>query len=190
MKCSIILLLFIQIIYVLAKKEQTTTEKKEVLVINIEISGVDQVISSKREATMIKFTGTVDHPNFKGTVLTGGVDTQFQENDKKRTLSARYMIEGTDAEGQECKIFVENNGLSDTPTSMVSQTYPRIVTNCKSLEYLEEANLTGTLEMQGMMGVIIRIYDEGTPSKAKKGKNQKCWSIDLGFECCQRCKNN
>jgi hypothetical protein len=185
MKWTIILLLLIQIAYVLA-------EKKEVLAISIDINGADSVRSSKREATMIKFTGSINHANFKGKVLTGGVDTQIQEQGQRRTLSARYMLDGTDARGQKCKIFIENNGIADNSGS-ISNTTPKIITDCKSLEYLEDANLSGTLEMRGM-GVFIRVFDEGTPKQSNNNQqnqnqqqNEKCWSLSLGYDCCNHC---
>jgi hypothetical protein len=182
MKCALILLLFI--IHVVS----VFGEKREVLAINIDINGVDSVKSSKREATMIKFTGSIDHPNFKGKVLPGGVDTQVQESGKGRTLSARYILDGTDAKGQKCKIFIENNGDSGSNGGM-NNTKPKVITDCKSLEYLEDSNLSGTIESRGM-GVYIRIFDEGTsssPVNNAQGNKDSCWSKKLGYDCCNDC---
>jgi hypothetical protein len=59
---------------------------------------------------MILFHGDADCDNFHGKVLPGGVDTQVQYQGEKRSLSARYILEGTDIDGCSCRIFVENEG--------------------------------------------------------------------------------
>lgn len=62
---------------------------------------------------MISFTGTATGKYFTGKVLPGGVDTQIIGKDKERhTLSARYILEGKDFNGDDCKIYIENNGYA------------------------------------------------------------------------------
>jgi hypothetical protein len=56
-------------------------------------------------------------------VIGAGVDTQKIEKDGPAFLSARYMLEGTDADNNPCRLYIENNG-SDfdncTPTIYAS----------------------------------------------------------------------
>ena len=63
---------------------------------------------------MIPFGGTASGPYFTGRIAGHGVDTQNIGRDGRARLSARYMLEGEDAEGRPCRIFVENQGSSET----------------------------------------------------------------------------
>lgn len=124
---------------------------KEVLTIKIDIAGAQTVTADTVSVTMIPFSGSVDCANFKGKVLPTGVDTQIG-GPTSRTLSARYMIQGTDATGAECSIFIENNG------NMREQfTHPVVVTDSKALSYLNGAPLLGKLDFS-TGGLVIRIY--------------------------------
>ena len=57
---------------------------------------------------MIPFTGVSEGPYFFGKTLGTGVDTQKIGKDGSFLLSARYMLEGEDCEGNACRIFIEN----------------------------------------------------------------------------------
>ncbi len=103
---------------------------------------------------MIHFTGEADCKNFKGKILDGGVDTQ-KIDDGKTFLSARYILEGTDFEGNPCKIFIENNGEVKTGEQLI--TIPSVTTDSKALEYLETSALKGTIE-SWEKGVIVHIF--------------------------------
>ena len=72
-------------------------------------------------------------------------------------MSARYMLEGIDSEGQSCRIFIENNG---TDINGDIQTTPMILTDSKVLAWLETAELTGRLDFAGEE-MIIRIFSTG-----------------------------
>ena len=101
---------------------------------------------------MIPFTGTVDGPFFKGKTVGTGVDTQKIGTDGTFLLSARYMLEGTDAEGNACRIFVENQGNEQ------AGFVPRIVTDSPLLKKCEKKDLYATLEgIPG--GVTVRIRE-------------------------------
>src|SRR5690554_4516271 len=80
---------------------------------------------------MISFAGTATGKYFTGKVLPGGVDTQIIGKDKERhTLSARYILEGKDFNGDDCKIYIENNGYAvKNPNNVLFRTYPKIITN-------------------------------------------------------------
>lgn len=117
---------------------------------------VDQSFAVKGRtggATMLLFSGYAEGENFKGRILPGAVDCQ-KTNADKFTLSARYILEGEDREGKNCKIFIENNGASDEKG--VIHTEPLIYTDSDSLKWLETVPLTGHIsEKDGM--IIIHI---------------------------------
>lgn len=80
-----------------------------------------------------------------------GVDTQRIGQDGKTRLSARYMLEGQDAAGNACRIFIENQG------SWEDGFTPRIVTDSPLLKDWETADLGATVEgIPG--GVLVRIF--------------------------------
>ena len=110
-----------------------------------------RVSGKQTEIVMIPFTGTVAGDLFTGKTVGPGVDTQKIGKDGSFLLSARYMLEGTDAAGNACRIFIENQGNEDTGF------IPRIVTDSPLLQAWETANLYSTLEgIPG--GVIVRIF--------------------------------
>ena len=133
--------------------------KEPVLTVDVILDDIIEVNGSTGVAAMILFHGNCSCKNFEGKILPGGVDTQKQEHGKERLLSARYVLEGTDLEGQKCRIFIENNGAITEPgPGAVIKTTPKIYTDSKALKLLETAKLSGTVEgKEG--GVFISIYD-------------------------------
>ena len=111
----------------------------------------------KGEALMILFEGTADCDNFKGRVLPGAVDTQKEIYGSVRTLSARYILEGRDKSGKECRIFVENNGAAKN--GKIEETTPIVLTDSSELKYLETEKLAGAIAPTET-GVVIRIFLE------------------------------
>ena len=100
---------------------------------------------------MIPFTGVSDGPYFFGKTLGTGVDTQKIGKDGSFLLSARYMLEGEDCEGNACRIFVENQGNEQ------EGFVPRIVTDSPALKDWEGFDLYSTIEgIPG--GVLVRIF--------------------------------
>lgn len=128
---------------------------KEVLTINVRIKEALEVKGSTNGATMILFDGDCDCDNFKGKILPGGVDTQRIGKDGFVSLSARYIMEGIDRDGQPCRIFIENNGEIQSDGRIV--TSPCILTDSDALKHLETAALTGTVE-GAPDGVVIHIF--------------------------------
>ena len=127
----------------------------EVLTINVRITGVNEVKGHTGTARMILFDGTVDCDNFKGKILPGGVDTQKESEGKPTLLSARYILEGVDKDGNEAHIFIENNG--EFKEDGDNTTVPRVFTDSPSLAFLETSDLYGTIEgIEG--GVRIHIF--------------------------------
>ena len=127
----------------------------EVLTFDVEITGNEAVKGKSGEAAMILFGGSADCENFHGKILPGGVDTQVEWLGQKRTLSARYILEGVDKAGQSCRIFVENNGMTKGEEEI--KTTPRILTDSEALSYLEQEELFGTITPTEK-GVTIHIF--------------------------------
>ena len=102
---------------------------------------------------MIPFTGVSSGPFFFGKTLGTGVDTQKIGRDGSFLLSARYMLEGEDCEGNACRIFIENRGNEQ------EGFIPRIVTDSPVLKSWEEMALYSTIEgIPG--GVTVRIFQK------------------------------
>ena len=102
---------------------------------------------------MIPFTGVSEGPYFFGKTLGTGVDTQKIGKNGSFLLSARYMLEGTDAAGNACRIFIENQGNEQ------EGFVPRIVTDSPVLKHWEETELVSTI--QGIPGgVMVRVYQK------------------------------
>ena len=108
------------------------------------------VEGGSRKIVMVPFDGQAEGPLFTGRIVGTGVDTQTIENGGI-TLSARYMMEGKDAEGNPCRIFVENQGNGK------SGFHPMIVTDSALLREWETAELSATVE-GAPGGVTVRIY--------------------------------
>lgn len=84
---------------------------------------------------MVSFNGSVMGKYFNGQVLGSGTDTQFAYKDGRVLLSARYLLQGTDIDGQSCRVFIENNG------SFEDGFTPRLVTDIKALSEFEDTPL-------------------------------------------------
>lgn len=131
---------------------------QEILTIQVTIKECLEVKGKGAEAAMLAFDGECDCDNFKGKILSYGVDTQKQWYPDVRTLSARYMLEGIDKDGEHCRIFIENNGFANE-NGIVEETTPRIITDSKCLSWMETVQLTGTITPKDN-GVVIHIFSE------------------------------
>ncbi len=130
---------------------------KQILTIHVTLHQTVKMISEDHTICMIHFSGHCDNEFFHGKVLEGGIDTQVIEADGHGTLSARYILEGTDCDGAECRIYIENNGKLAPNEPIV--TTPVIYTNSAALKWAEKAVLTGTV-LPEKDGVLISIYAE------------------------------
>ena len=119
--------------------------------IDIRITGSQFVAGHTRDICMIEFGGTATGAYFNGEVIGTGVDTQKIEKTKEMVLSARYMLEGKDAEGNDCRIFIENNG------SDFGNCKPTIYTNSPLLADWETSELQAKV-IPNETGVKIEIY--------------------------------
>ena len=99
---------------------------------------------------LLYFHARAEGKFFNGETVTDGIDTQVFRSGNF-TMSARYMLEGTDCEGQKCRVFIENNGTS------LQDCKPVIYTDSKALAFLMDSKLTALGEIIDD-GVIIRIH--------------------------------
>lgn len=119
--------------------------------IEIRIKGSQFVAGHTRDVCMIEFGGTATGSYFNGEVIGTGVDTQKIEKSKEMVLSARYMLEGKDSAGNNCRIFIENNG------SDFSNCKPTVYTDSSLLADWETSDLTAKV-IPNDNGVLIQIY--------------------------------
>lgn len=123
----------------------------EIITILITILGSTMVSNGTESTNFIPFSGEAKSEYFVGKVINGGVDTQrYSQNGG--SLSARYILEGTDCAGKQCKIFIENNGKFGDPF-----TTPKIITDSDTLKFLNTTPLKGKLDMADGK-LTIRIY--------------------------------
>ena len=129
-------------------------DKKLILDIKIEFNGKTVSLESGNEAVvMIPFAGYVATGDiFTGIVEPCGVDTQVVNEAKIRHMSARYMLTGKDAEGNDCHIYIENNGFFDEweghaaldPEKPMFRTVPTFITDSPVLKpYLHTRKFLG-----------------------------------------------
>ncbi|MBR5682096.1 MAG: hypothetical protein IKW96_02270 [Ruminococcus sp.] len=110
------------------------------------------VRGSVTEVVMVPFSGTAHSEHFRGEVMGNAVDTQkYSLSSGKCRLSARYMLQGTDRNGQSCRIFIENEQQGDNCWK------PTIVTDSEYLRSWEKLPLTATVDITES-GVTVRIY--------------------------------
>lgn len=106
---------------------------------------------------MLLFDGYCEGEYFNGKVLPGGVDTQIHSGER-HSLSARYIVEGVDKEGKECRIFIENNASMNLNGETV--TTPKIYTNSEALKWLEQKELSGRLLFEdGKVIIAVSVAD-------------------------------
>lgn len=131
--------------------------KKELVIeVSVVVDSCNRLEDSDVLVQQVGFHGTFWSIAGSGTILPGGVDTQVKLEDGPMTLSARYMMEGTDEAGNTFLIYVENNATMDAPGD--NCTHPQVLTNCEKLKYLETADLMGELEPHGRDEILISIF--------------------------------
>lgn len=133
---------------------------EEVLTVHVQLNKTMELENKIGDSVvMITFSGTATGKYFEGKVLEGGVDTQIiGRHGDHHTLSARYMIEGTDFTGTPCKIFIENNGTAKSnKEGILFRTYPKIITNSEALAFLDNDILVAEGIPQET-GIDIKIY--------------------------------
>ena len=129
----------------------------------IDRSEITELKGPGGEVLFIPFGGTVKGPIFSGHVCPGAADVQRVNLSGVRHMCARYMLEGTDNTGKQCRIFVENNGwfTPGTVRDPCFRTVPTFVTDSAALApYLHRNRFVGE-GYPDDFGVIIRLYDIG-----------------------------
>lgn len=117
----------------------------------VDITDTVGVKGRLHDVCMLSFTGEVRGRYFNGKVIGTGVDTQYSSKDKSMLLSARYMLEGKDIDGNNCRCFIENNGSFD------NGFIPKIVTDSPALAEFEGAELKAEIAPKEN-GVIVSIF--------------------------------
>ncbi len=130
---------------------------REILRIYVNVTGSVSVRGKEKAVNLLTFGGYADSPFFKGDILPCGVDTQTLYPDGRTFLSARYMLSGTDCDGNVCRIFIENSVSPDINKG--NTTSPVIVTDSPVLSVFEKAPLKGFIE-PAENGIVIVIKTE------------------------------
>lgn len=127
--------------------------KELLLSVRVDIAEPAKVQGKHMRVAMLPFTGNGYGDYFNGEIIGTGCDTQKIPSVGLPTLSARYMLQGTDKDGQECKVFIENT-LHDE-----RGWHPIIVTDSKCLSEWEDLDLIATVD-GAPGGVLVRIYKD------------------------------
>ena len=117
----------------------------------VDITDTVSVKGKLHDICMLSFTGEARGRYFNGKVIGTGVDTQNISKDGRMILSARYMLEGKDIDGKDCRCFIENNGSFD------DGFIPEIVTDSPALSKYEGVTLKAEIETKEN-GVIVSIF--------------------------------
>lgn len=124
--------------------------KKLILTVNVRTYAAEVLKSDSAKVIMVPFEGEAEGEYFRGKTIGQSVDTQIDKGGIF-SLSARYMLEGTDLSGEKCRIFIENNGTSP------DNCKPAVYTDSRALSFLETAELSAAVEC-AENGVTVRIY--------------------------------
>ena len=125
-------------------------DRETLLEIRVQCREPMVVKGMNQDIVMIPFSGEAAGPKFRGTIADSAVDTQKIPKGGEAFLSARYLLQGRDSEGNNCQVFIENQG------SAGSGFHPMIVTDSPALAEWETMPLTAALE--GIAGgVLVRI---------------------------------
>jgi hypothetical protein len=181
--------------------DETKDYSKEVFVFNIEVGGegyYDVLGANEIQAVSIGFTCTSNTSQFQGKGLDNFVDTRFQFPGQPQTLSARYILDGVDNEGNPSRVYVENIGVDFF--DRVS-TEPIIITDNPKWAWMEKAPLHGNTNWTN--GLHIELWTINDPSlwenqqpepqpepqqepKQEPKPDDQCSSkiIAQGYKCC------
>lgn len=126
------------------------------LILSIDVRCLESigVKGTDTEIIMVSFTGEAYGEYFNGKIIGTGVDTQKHDiKSGEYSLSARYMLQGTDKYGKACRIFIDNS-LHDE-----NGWHPMLVTDSECLSEWERLPLTASVDSTEN-GVLVRIYKE------------------------------
>lgn len=131
-----------------------------VILVDVDHPNIVEFDSEIGHVKLVPFKGTVDCALFKGIVEPCGVDTQVTNQNEVRHMSARYVLTGKDADGQDCHIYVENNAwFTDGAQPKPFRTVPTFITDSKRLApYLHRNQFIGE-GLRDERGLWIRFYE-------------------------------
>lgn len=138
--------------------EHQATPFLEILV-EVDRTGIVEFDSEIGHVKLIPFGGTVNCDMFQGIIEPCGVDTQVTNQNEVRHMSARYVLTGKDADGQDCHIYVENNAwFTNGQQPKPFHTVPTFITDSKKLApYLHRNQFIGE-GLRDERGLWIRFY--------------------------------
>ena len=132
---------------------------KLIMEIFVDIDEKMELNSPTGTINMITFTGTVSGAVFSGKLLPGGVDTQLIDVNGIKHMSARYMMEGIDKTGEQCRIYIENNGYFHVDAPKPFKTIPTFYTDSKVLApYLHTNKFRGEGN-RDESGLVIKFFE-------------------------------
>ena len=137
--------------YDIMSKNEPLMKNELLMEIEVELHGTAGFAGPHSKVTLLPFSAKTEGKYFTGSTVMDGVDTQRTDASGRFSLSARYMLRGKDYTGQECSIFIENNGSS------LDNCIPAILTDSEALSFLEQTPLRATVEPKEG-GVTVRIY--------------------------------
>lgn len=120
-----------------------------IMTISVKTFKAQSLEGKNSKVVMIPFKAEATGEYFCGKTVEYGIDTQ-KTTKNGFSLSARYMLEGTDCSGKKCRVFIENNGTS------LENCRPKIYTDSEALAFLEESLLTASISCVEN-GVIVQI---------------------------------
>lgn len=128
--------------------------------IQIQPDKISHMETATGKVTMIPFTGSVNSSLFQGEILPGAVDVQITNTAGVRHMCARYMFQGTDSQGNPCRLFVDNNGYFENGHDPIPfETCPTFLTDSEILApYLHQPRFAAK-GFPTEQGVKICIYD-------------------------------
>jgi len=133
---------------------------EELLRIEITCDRSKKVVAENPDGTsvaFVPFAGVCDSELFRGETVGDCVDTQLIRPDGTKEISARYIMRGTDSSGNNCWIYIENNGIVTTENGeRYSRTWPVIITDSPVLSPLMNEKLYGFSDSRPE-GPVIRI---------------------------------
>ncbi|MBO6232303.1 MAG: hypothetical protein J6O50_17220 [Ruminiclostridium sp.] len=124
---------------------------KAIMGIKATLFPAEAVEGEREKIVMIPFSAETQGELFNGRTHINGTDTQHILPDGSMRLSARYILHGTDRDGNECRLFIENCGNS--PDNCI----PVIRTDSPRLAFLENIPLSSKVEAYEK-GVIVRVF--------------------------------
>ena len=124
---------------------------KQIMTVKVRTFEPLEVSGQKEKAVMIPFSAKATGSYFSGETVVNGYDTQLSKADGTFSLSARYILEGKDFKGNECRLFIENNGID------LNDCRPHIISDSPELCFLESAELRSEVRCVED-GVIVSIF--------------------------------